>query len=433
MPGEYQPFSGLPRSTLSPHTQQTRRLSPPPLRRPTHSIRRTPSSRNSTVEIELPPRRRHRSTRNIITIPFPPRPTLFLRPPRRILEIERVRCRRRHHYVSEPQILATNPITVSIPSSSSPPQQRPTLTTAMIESLPKRIVHFPSIHLGENGLSSQGLLSQNEADLDIVTLPAEYIGPDGTLSILQLHPPMQQIQTSMLNMPQMNVTLSPESNLAPFLNTGNMGTLAPENQNSIASGSEIQQFLQQTRQLFQRLGPVASVQQLSLIPSNTNPYSALSQNHPSTFSGTSDSNPLFTPPVNLYNPMSVPLFSSHPASAERSFLRLNGPYGVQRPPSYSTSGDNQGVSSANLTNPVLSGTDTSDRYQSVRNNTAQSILQPTNIPALTNATYSRLQPPSILPNVSHVPKSSTRENKNMSRISNANRQIVKKYVQITAK
>ncbi|CAF0738676.1 unnamed protein product [Didymodactylos carnosus] len=618
MPGEYQPFSGLPRPTqILPRAQPTAFLPPPPPRRSTLPARRAPSS-NSSIEIELPPRRRHRfREKSIITIPFPSRPTLFLRPPRRILEIERVRSRRRYEYVTEPrryeyvtepQVLVTNPITVHVPSSSSPaplsspsPQQ-PGLTAAMIENLPKRVVHLQPIHLGAENLPSQNLPPTDEADLDTVTLPVEYIGPDGTLSILQAGPDgtlsILPHQTPTLNIPQMNVIPAQEINPQPLLNYGNTDALIVPSQNLPVSNAELQQFLRQAQQLFQRIGPLAPAQQPSLVPLNVNSYPSLSQNLPLSFTNSSSnlnplsqfapsatpynpqstipssplsatpynprstipSSPLSATPYNpqstipssplsatLYNPQSTipssPLSatpynppstspynppsvsrynlqsttspnpssatpynppstspynppsvgrynlqsttSSNPSSAtpynppsitpynppsaspynppsitpynppstsrynsspaplggsSSNYLTLpsssspqsNSTYGISNLPSYPTSANNQRISLPNLSNPVLSNVSANGPYQTVQNDVPRSILRPTTTSALTNASYSHLQPSLTPSSVSKVSTNTASENKNVSHVSKANRHIDKKYVQLTA-
>jgi len=199
---------GRPTAELS-----TRR---PPIVPRVHHIRsRRHRRRPLTPEIVIERRPHGRSSwgRNrVITVPLDNRPTLGLRgPPKRVIEIERVRCHRRrrspsiryeYDYDGPPLPLSQQPIIVANPTANpflSPAQQSFTvpvnntaaaatsaflsnLSQEMVDNLPKQTVHLPPIHL-------PGSQADANTELHTVTFPAEIINPvDGTLSIIQANP-----------------------------------------------------------------------------------------------------------------------------------------------------------------------------------------------------------------------------------------------------
>jgi hypothetical protein len=209
-----------------------------------------------TPEIVIERRHSHRpsSGRNrIIRIPLDNRPTLGLRgPPKRVLELERVRCRSRRHrscYETDyedpapplqPQsnVILANPIpnpclpldySSLIASTGNPAASLgliSNLTEEMIHNLPKQTVHLPPIHL-------PGSQADANTELHTVLFPAEIINPlDGSLSIIQsnstansggvvnIQSPMSvPAQPQLINVPPNNASLQTFLSTAssPFL------------------------------------------------------------------------------------------------------------------------------------------------------------------------------------------------------------------------
>jgi hypothetical protein len=152
-------------SNATPRARTPVKPAPPPVER------RRPRRRSLTPEIVIERRHSHRpsSGRNrIIRIPLDNRPTLGLRgPPKRVLELERVRCRSRRHrscYETDyedpapplqPQsnVILANPIpnpclpldySSLIASTGNPAASLgliSNLTEEMIHNLPKQTVH----------------------------------------------------------------------------------------------------------------------------------------------------------------------------------------------------------------------------------------------------------------------------------------------------
>ncbi len=234
MPGDYEPWTRAasriapsrpappPRSIVPPMSRPSRRphivpqtaapRTRPPVKPATSPMRpRRPRRRSLTPEIVIEQRHRHHSSsgrHRIITIPLDNRPTLGLRgPPKRVLEIERVRCRRRRKHRSscyeidydipppppplQSNILVANPILnpclspahsslmISANNSAASLALFSNLNPEMIENLPKKVVHLPPIYL-------PGSQANANTGLDTVVFPAEIINPiNGTLSIIQ--------------------------------------------------------------------------------------------------------------------------------------------------------------------------------------------------------------------------------------------------------
>ncbi|CAF0850366.1 unnamed protein product [Rotaria sp. Silwood1] len=223
-----------PLSPVSPHRRTPfPRIPPygsPPMRgrpiiprrqRSRHRQRRR-RSLTPKIVLERPGRRSSCGRRRVIRVSLDPCPTLGLRgPPKRMLEIERVRCRRRrrcrpvcceYNYgglVPSPPL--PQPATIianAIPNPCIQPVQSPliipcnnlaatasssylsNLTPQMIENLPKQTVHLPPIHL-------PGSCANADTELETVVFPAEIIDPlNGTLSIIQNNPGVNTVGTS---------------------------------------------------------------------------------------------------------------------------------------------------------------------------------------------------------------------------------------------
>lgn len=212
MPGDYAPMPRVgPQRTVNqqPETPQPI-ISRKSFKKPSTSMVRPSGARRTRrrsltpeIVIEKSSRRCCNPRRScVFTVPLDCRPTLGLRgPPRRYLEIERIRCRRRRrrrspcddHDKLNPQqppqaFLLTNPapqvsvvpqmLTAAVPVA---PKMN-ALTVEMIQSLPRKTVHLPPIHL-------PGSQANENTPLQTVILPAEFINPiDGSLSIIQAMP-----------------------------------------------------------------------------------------------------------------------------------------------------------------------------------------------------------------------------------------------------
>jgi hypothetical protein len=256
------PFPRLP--MVPPMTGPSMRRPPigPPLRPRRH--RRRPL----TPEIEIARRPRHHSSwgRNrVITVPLDHRPTLGLRgPPRRVVEIERVRCHRRQrprssYYEDDyydptppprlPQSIAmvANPIA----NPCLPPAQSSlfaasellsNLTPEMINTLPKRIVHLQPIHL-------PGSQADANTELQTIVFPAEVINPvDGTLSVIQFN-------SGMNGGGAMNIQSTATGHFQPqLINIPNtIGTSIMPRGLQVSPGMAADPLMQRFRDLFQRL------------------------------------------------------------------------------------------------------------------------------------------------------------------------------------
>ena len=200
------PFPQIPGATGLPGRTPFPQIPPgfpPDIGRRRRAIRPVRSHRHRrrplTPDIVIDRLSRGRSSwggRRVITIPLDNRPTLGLRgPPRRVIEIERIPCRRRrrcrsvcYEYdddsppMAQPTTLMANPLSDPYLSQVQP-AMLPNLTPEMIENLPKQIVHLPPIHL-------PGSQANAETELNTVIFPAEIINPvDGTLSVIHAADP----------------------------------------------------------------------------------------------------------------------------------------------------------------------------------------------------------------------------------------------------
>jgi hypothetical protein len=235
MPGDYEPWPraasrATPSTTVRPPPRpsvppisRSRRQPPPavpssasprrrrPIPPPSPPIRQRRSrQRPLTPKIVIERRSRHHRSSGrdrVMRIPLDNRPTLGLRgPPKRVLEIERVRCRRRRrskptYYEDDydtppppPQPQSYAVVANPIANPCLPPVQSSlmtsnsaalfsNLTSEMIQNLPRHTVHLPPIHL-------PGSQADANTELHTVIFPAEIINPiDGTLSIIQTNPP----------------------------------------------------------------------------------------------------------------------------------------------------------------------------------------------------------------------------------------------------
>ncbi|CAF4640426.1 unnamed protein product, partial [Rotaria magnacalcarata] len=211
--------------------------------------------------------RRHR----IIRIPFDDHPTLGLRgPPKRILEIERVPCRRhrkRHSSCCEieyddpppqPNVLIANPMSdpyfpsgdtsfiTSNDNSFDTLALLSSLTPEMIQNLPKQTVYLPPIHM-------PGSQADANTVLNTIVFPAEIINPvDGTLSILKSNSITHATETADIQ----PIVPVPSQSLLP--------NLPPRVPSASVSGP----FMQQVQNLFQRL---VLPQARSVFPPSNNP------------------------------------------------------------------------------------------------------------------------------------------------------------------
>ncbi|CAF3069563.1 unnamed protein product [Rotaria sp. Silwood2] len=244
--------------------------------------RRKRRQRSITPEIVIERRHRHHQSsgrHRIITIPLDYQPTLGLRgPQQRVLEIERVRCRRhrkRHSSCYEieyddsppslsqpqPNIIIANPI----PNPCSPPAQSSFITYAnntvdplalfsnltadIIENLPKQVVYLPTM----NFLGSQVNAS---TEFDTVVFPTEIINPiDGTLSIIQSNSTINASEITNIQ-PTIPAPAEPQLNNIP---TNIRPPMAPL---TMTSGP----FMQQVQDFLQRL--TLSQPQPTSLPSN---------------------------------------------------------------------------------------------------------------------------------------------------------------------
>ncbi|UJR30944.1 hypothetical protein I4U23_018456 [Adineta vaga] len=290
MPGDYEPMRSAAARIAPPTTSSPTRPTAPPMskRRPrptsvsptrrtarrrqptkqTSSLSRSHRSRRRSLTPNIVIDRRHRrheSSRRgrVIRIPLDNRPTLGLRgPPKRILELERVRCRRprychrRKHcslgYEDEQnnisQQLPSNVIIANpIPNPCAPSNNNQNallkflsnLNPQMMENLPKHTVRLPPIHL-------PGSQADNNTELHTVVFPAELINPiDGTLSIIQATPGVNGVNPGMIN--NSLSILGPTQPQRIGIPTNGTATIP----NYVATASD--PFLQQLQDLVQRV------------------------------------------------------------------------------------------------------------------------------------------------------------------------------------
>ena len=277
----------------------------PPVAPPMRSMRAHHRRRRSlTPDIVIERRSHgHRSSggrHRVFTIPLDHRPTLGLRgPPRRVLEIERVRCHRRRRCRSPcyeddyyppalpPQpasnFVVANPIVNPCPPSaqlatmSSATTLINNLTPEAIENLPKQTVHLPPIHL-------PGSQADASTELHTVIFPAEIINPiDGTLSIIQ--------GNSAANTGGM-MNIQPQMIHAPPTFAIPIATGAPPVSPAMVADPLMQRF----RELFQRM--------------------SIPQTQPAALPGTPA--PLMQPTIpypSMIRPATMPITEFNPASA----------------------------------------------------------------------------------------------------------------------
>jgi hypothetical protein len=271
------------------------------------------------IVIERRCRSHHRSGRHrIITIPLDHRPTLGLRgPPKRVIEIERVRCHRRRRSRSscyddetysstvpqQPNVFITNPmcnpclsLAPQVPLNVSSTALFANLTQEAIDNLPRNTVHLPPIHL-------PGSQADANTELHTVTFPAEIINPvDGTLSIIQANPSANMNPPSIIQ-PVVQVALPSQMNSVPI----------PVGVTSIPGGSSVSpaiapdQLMQRFRQLFQRLTIPQTQPSSSSAPNSSSSHNA-APIAPSLNSGNKILNVGPYPPANIQpsNSLNIP-------------------------------------------------------------------------------------------------------------------------------
>ena len=266
-------------------------------------------------DIVIDPRSCYRSSKGrhcIIRIPLDHGPTLGLRGlPKRMLEIERVRCRRRRRPRSlcyeyddycddvppQPTTIIANPIPNPClpsvqPSLTAPPNTvngaavsafLANLTPDMMENLPRKSVHLPPIHL-------PGSRANVNTELHTVVFPVEVINPvDATLSIVQ---PRAQANSNGIASIQPNITILTQPQLinTPTVVSTPVTPRAPPM--FLATGAD--PLMDRFHQLFQRL----RIPQSPSTSSPTNPSVTRA-----TLSSTSALNPTAT---TVNNPTAIP-------------------------------------------------------------------------------------------------------------------------------
>ena len=373
MPGDYEPMpritsrnavkpaappirpSALRSVSQASQRPQTRVQAPkpwPPDRSGSSPVRhrRRRKRRSLTPEIVIDRshhHRRHRSSSGrdrVIQIPLDNRPTLGLRgPPKRVLEIERVRChRRRKHrpscyeivYDDLPQapqplpvqsnIMYANPISNPYVLAAQPSVMAPTnnsaswlttfsqLTPEIINNLPRQTVHLPPIHL-------PGSIADANTELDTVFFPAEIVNPiDGALSIIQSNPSMNNSRSSFVQSPFVAPVSPPP--LPPPSFSPPPNTQTPLEMLTSASGP----FMQQVHELFRR---VARSQEQSIPP----PYNpAMMQPYAPTVP---QYNPITPAPVNTTNTSPYPPANITPYQPTNNiqYNRQNQPANISAP------------------------------------------------------------------------------------------------------
>ncbi|CAF1264127.1 unnamed protein product [Rotaria sordida] len=260
-------------------------IGPPMRRRSIVPRRRQRRRRPLTPEIVLDQggyrRRLSRGRRRVIRVSLDPCPTLGLRgPPKRVMEIERVRCHRRRRcrpvcyeydreeLVPQPTTIITNPIpnpciqSVIMPSNNLVATNSSTclsnLTPQMIDSLPKQTVQLPPIHL-------PGSCANANTELDTIKFPTEIINPlNGTLSIIQANPGINPIGTTNI---QPIITAPIQSQLIHRPTTVGLPIIPPVP--SVPSVSPVMSSdpgMQRFQELFQRLN-MSRARPISRVPS----------------------------------------------------------------------------------------------------------------------------------------------------------------------
>ena len=350
-------------------------------------VRRRQRHRRRPLTPEIVVSRRHHSRgRRVFTVPLDRRPTLGLRGPcKRVVEIERVPCRRRRRHrsvcyeydnpppvVQQPTLIA-NPVAnpslgaIAQPSMLAPINTVPTvaattaaalsnLTADRINNLPRQTVHLPPIHM-------PGSHADANTELETVVFPAEIINPiDGTLSIIQANPGAQQMIAHNIQ----PVAFAPAAAQSPLIQIpAHIGTpVRPRVPlGSPAMGNEA--LMQRFQSLFQRMN-IPRTQPPSRIPDPpvirpTLPGSTLNTSPmaPSTSATSIGGYPRANiQPANALNigtyrpPNTIPTVPQNitpyrPASITSSFSPSNPPY---RPSSFTPSAPTN-----NLTYRPLSG------------------------------------------------------------------------------
>ena len=240
------PIPPLPNSRSMPPSFQPPMRGPPmvppaayPPRPPRHHHRRRPR-RPITPEIVVERRSRHHGSSGrprVFTIPVDNRPTLGLRgPPKCVIEIERVRCRRRRRPRSHcyddydddyddypplplqlpPQsnVVVANPISVPCaPTAALSPAEAllSNLTPEAIDNLPRQTVHLQPIHL-------PGSQADASTELQTVVFPAEIINPiDGSLSVIQANGSGTNLNTIAAVPAPINIAAAPNNIVLPSM------------------------------------------------------------------------------------------------------------------------------------------------------------------------------------------------------------------------
>ena len=351
MPGDYEqmpriPSRNTPRPTAPPIRPSTSRSisqakqrpstnAPvpkpwPPVRSDTSPVRRRRRKRRPItpeIVIERQHHHRHRSSSGrdrVIQIPLDNRPTLGLRgPPKRVLEIERVRCCRRRkrrsscyeieyddlppapqplpvqssfmyaNPISNPYVLAAQPsLMAPANNSASWSTTFSQLTPEMINNLPRQTVHLPPIHL-------PGSIADENTELDTVIFPAEIVNPiDGTLSIIQADPSINNSRSAMVQSPFVVPASPPPPPLPPRIFNTPSNTQTPLEMLASASGP----FMQQIHELFRRV----ALSQSQSIPPPYNPtmmQPSVPQYNPANIG---PYNPMISAPVNATNTSPYP-------------------------------------------------------------------------------------------------------------------------------
>jgi hypothetical protein len=269
----------------------------------------------------------------VIRVPLDHRPTLGLRgPPKRVIEIERVRCHRHRRPRSvcyeydyddppppppppvQPPIIVANPVANQFLSATQPSMMVPTnntaaattsaflsnLTQESIDNLPRQTVHLPPIHL-------PGSQADANTELHTVIFPAEIINPvDGTLSIIQANLGMNNgIATNI--QPFAATTVQPQLINIPT-------TVGIPGGQPISPATATDPIMQRFRELFQRLS-IPQTQQIT--PASNPPIIRPTLPNMSQFNPTNNTmnNPPIIPAPNTANVGSYPPANIRPTNA----------------------------------------------------------------------------------------------------------------------
>ncbi len=329
--------------------------------------------------------RRHR----VITVPLDHRPTLGLRgPPKRVIEIERVRCHRRRRspsicyeydydyddplpppppLPSQPPVVVANPIanpylppaqpTLAVPVNNTAAVASSAflsnLTQETIDNLPKQTIHLPPIHL-------PGSQADANTELDTVIFPAEIINPaNGTLSIIQANPGANNVGTTQIQPSQVN-PVQPQLISIPTT----VGVPAAPRGLSISPAMASNPLMQRFQELFQRI----NIPQTRPISSASNPpmirptLPTMSQfgpsnntvNNPPIISSINTANVGGYPSGNIRPTNPLNIGSSRPANITPAGLVSNMSY---RPSTFTPSSM---VNNATYRPPNIAPSDTSD-------------------------------------------------------------------------